>query len=282
MNYERDYSHHHCWDQKQPPACGIPLDKHTQCCLCDLGDTPTTPTTPKSCCEKCFGRQGTLAGGGTYCFYDFNGCCHSNSTQEEECPWAKFPKCPYHNHPAPQHTSFSDFFHNASPEEKERVMLEIAREATNDQREQIGLPPLHTSPEKEVDNNQMMHDLHEEIEHIQSAHSFTEKTLAEFRGNFVSKYTDPMFQEFDANEVEQWLSTKLEEAQKEHDECASELVDLADERFKEGKCSERTRILSLIESKKQECGSKCTEICDVLDWNAALTALAEELQNSHD
>lgn len=29
-------SHSHCWDQKQPPACGIPLKKHTQCCLCDL------------------------------------------------------------------------------------------------------------------------------------------------------------------------------------------------------------------------------------------------------
>lgn len=50
---------------------------------------------------------------------------------------------------APQHTSFSDFFHNASPEEKERVMLEVAREATNEQRKQVGLPPLHTSPEKE-------------------------------------------------------------------------------------------------------------------------------------
>lgn len=33
--YARDYSHSHCWDQKQPSACGIPLEKHTQCCLCD-------------------------------------------------------------------------------------------------------------------------------------------------------------------------------------------------------------------------------------------------------
>lgn len=41
--YERDYSHTHCWAQKQPPACGIPLDKHTQCCLCD---TPVEPTAP--------------------------------------------------------------------------------------------------------------------------------------------------------------------------------------------------------------------------------------------
>lgn len=34
-NYERDYSHTHCWDNKNNP-CGIPLEKHTQCCLCDL------------------------------------------------------------------------------------------------------------------------------------------------------------------------------------------------------------------------------------------------------
>jgi hypothetical protein len=35
-NYNRDYSHTHCWNQKQPSACGIPLEKHTQCCLCDM------------------------------------------------------------------------------------------------------------------------------------------------------------------------------------------------------------------------------------------------------
>lgn len=29
-------SHSHCWDQTQPPACGIPLGRHEQCCLCDL------------------------------------------------------------------------------------------------------------------------------------------------------------------------------------------------------------------------------------------------------
>lgn len=40
-NYER-ISHFHCWKQKQPSACGIPLEKHEQCCLCDL-KVPTTP-----------------------------------------------------------------------------------------------------------------------------------------------------------------------------------------------------------------------------------------------
>src|SRR5665213_3088377 len=33
MNYEQDYSHSHCWDQ-EVPACGIPKEKHKQCCLC--------------------------------------------------------------------------------------------------------------------------------------------------------------------------------------------------------------------------------------------------------
>lgn len=33
-NYERDGSHLHCWLQKQPSACGQPLEGHKQCCLC--------------------------------------------------------------------------------------------------------------------------------------------------------------------------------------------------------------------------------------------------------
>lgn len=35
FDYNR-VGHSHCWDQKQPSACGIPLEKHTQCCLCDM------------------------------------------------------------------------------------------------------------------------------------------------------------------------------------------------------------------------------------------------------
>ena len=34
IDYANDYSHYHCWNQTQPSACGIPLEKHTQCCLC--------------------------------------------------------------------------------------------------------------------------------------------------------------------------------------------------------------------------------------------------------
>ena len=36
-------SHSHCWNQNGNPACGIPLGKHAQCCLCDL--TVPKPTT---------------------------------------------------------------------------------------------------------------------------------------------------------------------------------------------------------------------------------------------
>jgi uncharacterized membrane protein len=35
-NYERDYSHSHCWNQSKNPTCGQSLESHKQCCLCDL------------------------------------------------------------------------------------------------------------------------------------------------------------------------------------------------------------------------------------------------------
>ena len=34
-DYDRDYSHTHCWKQEDGPACGQPLENHKQCCLCD-------------------------------------------------------------------------------------------------------------------------------------------------------------------------------------------------------------------------------------------------------
>jgi len=36
--YERNHSHYHCWQQEgeNKPACGIPIGKHNQCCLCDI------------------------------------------------------------------------------------------------------------------------------------------------------------------------------------------------------------------------------------------------------
>lgn len=43
--YER-ISHIHCWNEKQPSACGISLEKHKQCCLCEL-------LVPKRECGRC-------------------------------------------------------------------------------------------------------------------------------------------------------------------------------------------------------------------------------------
>lgn len=40
IDYDRNYSHYHCWHQEQPSACGIPLEDHKQCCLCDKEYTP--------------------------------------------------------------------------------------------------------------------------------------------------------------------------------------------------------------------------------------------------
>lgn len=35
-DYERDYSHFHCWNQGKVPACGLPLKTHKICCLCAI------------------------------------------------------------------------------------------------------------------------------------------------------------------------------------------------------------------------------------------------------
>lgn len=42
-NYERNGSHIHCWNQGKSPACGIPLEKHTQCCLCEIRSPTPCP-----------------------------------------------------------------------------------------------------------------------------------------------------------------------------------------------------------------------------------------------
>lgn len=34
-DYER-VSHTHCWNNGPTPPCNIPLEKHEQCCLCDM------------------------------------------------------------------------------------------------------------------------------------------------------------------------------------------------------------------------------------------------------
>jgi len=35
IDYEKNESHYHCWDQNQPSSCGIKLEDHKQCCLCE-------------------------------------------------------------------------------------------------------------------------------------------------------------------------------------------------------------------------------------------------------
>lgn len=32
----RQRDHSHCWAQGKEPACGIPIERHTVCCLCEL------------------------------------------------------------------------------------------------------------------------------------------------------------------------------------------------------------------------------------------------------
>lgn len=40
MDYERNHSHSHCWNQGKSPACGQSLASHKQCCLCDRSYNP--------------------------------------------------------------------------------------------------------------------------------------------------------------------------------------------------------------------------------------------------
>lgn len=60
------------------------------------------------------------------------------------------------NHPSPEkedcnHDSdFSCFFKHATEEEKRELMLKVAKEATNEQRAQIGLPPPSEKEEYKV------------------------------------------------------------------------------------------------------------------------------------
>ena len=50
LEYERKYSHSHCWNQGKNPACGQPLENHKQCCLCDTVYKPRKrfPSQPNS------------------------------------------------------------------------------------------------------------------------------------------------------------------------------------------------------------------------------------------
>lgn len=51
LEYERNHSHYHCWEQYKyefgtelNPACGQPIENHKQCCLCDTKFEAPAPT----------------------------------------------------------------------------------------------------------------------------------------------------------------------------------------------------------------------------------------------
>lgn len=47
--YQTD--HTHCWSQGKNPACGLPRDTHTKCCLCAI--PRPSQHIEKKCCKKC-------------------------------------------------------------------------------------------------------------------------------------------------------------------------------------------------------------------------------------
>jgi len=62
----------------------------------------TLNNTNEKCCEKCFGRQGTSAGGGIYCLVERVGCCHQKDTTGWE------PLDPYNINPGDAHARLSN------------------------------------------------------------------------------------------------------------------------------------------------------------------------------
>lgn len=88
------------------------------------------------CCEACknFNLPGISCS-------DFDCPCHH---EKEECEACKYgclfagERCPCSCHSEKETgTKFSDFFHNATPEEKEKVMLDVAKSAAEDQKRQL-------------------------------------------------------------------------------------------------------------------------------------------------
>lgn len=117
--------------------------------------------------------------------------------------------------------------------------------------------------------------------------NFNTKVLEEFREKFYGFPLDENDVAIDKTLVEQWLSTKLLEAEKrvQKEEVAlrvqhnTEWYELG---AKHGEEIERERILTLIESKKKElehnqrqCGQDV--VCGLCSQLFALTSLAEEL-----
>lgn len=63
MDYNH-ISHSHCWTSENPP-CGTPLEKHTQCCLCDLKYPTQAEPHSRQC--QCYGTGRWGANGSEEC-----------------------------------------------------------------------------------------------------------------------------------------------------------------------------------------------------------------------
>lgn len=163
--------------------------------------TPTTPTTPK--CEEC------VPGGIHWWSIGRDGkerIAHTSPEKEE---------------------SLSSFFQKPG-EEKRETMLKVARDATNDQREQIGLPPLEPT--------------------------YIDQAVKEFRSLpvvlFLSRFLTLSQQKEFKLETEQFLREKLEEAEKQ---AFGELYDENLEEAKEIGRTQRTQeIVEMIKGMKEE------------------------------
>lgn len=73
-------------DEIKSKCCGARVsnydestDSHHSTLCTSCGKPTDAGTTPKGCCEKCYGRQGTLAGGGIYCN---NAACPCHTPKE--------------------------------------------------------------------------------------------------------------------------------------------------------------------------------------------------------
>lgn len=140
------------------------------------------------------------------------------------------------------------------------------------------LTPQHTSPEKEAfDRFAGATKGNDLIALLKPEPSFTEKTLEEFREKFDFFECSAMSQ----CNVEQWLSSKLSEAQNEG------VIEGYRKCKDRGARQERTRILTLIERAKigenealfADDPDKKLQAGYYIGYNAALTSLAAELQN---
>ena len=151
-NYERDHSHQHCWESNYP--CGNRI-LHLRCCLCETANPKVAPTKEKDhwCNDSC--------------------PCKINKTPTTE----------------KESNDFSDFIHNASPEEKKRVWLEIAKEASAEQRKLMASTPNEEKIQKGLDKLYSTNTSEATIPSLSSSHEGdTSDWIKEGRKNLLEFY----------------------------------------------------------------------------------------------